>query len=228
MGRQAEAFEHVALVDARAVGLDDFAHGRAGHEDGLAVDAFAEEVAPRVFGVGQVDVRDVVHDFAVDHLGHVPVPAAVAGLHVEDRDFQPFGRDGGQRRVGVAEHEQGVRLFFAEAFVSAGDDVAERLAQVATDAVEVAIRRAEVEFLEEDLVERPVVVLPGVDEHVIEDFVAAPEARRQADDLRPCPQNRHQLEPSKPCLPRACRHLFGHVCSLPRRLNPWRRPHRRA
>ena len=43
--------------------------------------------------VGEIDVGDVVDDLAVDHLTDVPIPAAVAGLHVKDGDLQALGRD---------------------------------------------------------------------------------------------------------------------------------------
>ena len=39
-----------------AVTFQHLAHGRAGDEDGLAVDAFAQQVTAAVLGVGQVDV----------------------------------------------------------------------------------------------------------------------------------------------------------------------------
>ena len=51
---------------------------------------------------------DVVDDPAVDLLGHALVEAAVAGLHVEDRDLAALGGDRREAAVGVAEDQQGV------------------------------------------------------------------------------------------------------------------------
>ena len=102
VGGQAEGLEDVAGLDLGQVLAEDFAHRGAGDVDVLFADAFGQEVAAAVFGVGQVDVADVVDDLAVDFLGDVLVEAAVAGLHVEDRDLEAFGGDGGEGTVGVA------------------------------------------------------------------------------------------------------------------------------
>ena len=75
---QPQTAEHIALRNLFAVAFQHLAHGRAGDEDGLAVDAFAQQVTAAVLGVGQVDVADMIDDLSVDHLAHIPVPAAVA------------------------------------------------------------------------------------------------------------------------------------------------------
>ncbi len=57
---------------------------------------------------GSSHVADVVDELAVLLLGHASVEAAVAGLHVEDRDVVPRRGDRGEAAVGVAEDQQRV------------------------------------------------------------------------------------------------------------------------
>ena len=70
---------------------------------------------------------DVIDDPAVDLLGHALIEAAVAGLHVEDRNLLPLRGDGGEAAVGVAQDEDGVGPSCAEHRVDLGDDQADRL-----------------------------------------------------------------------------------------------------
>ena len=149
---QAQPLQGVAGVDGLHVGLEDLPHGGAGDEDGLSVDALPHQVAPGVLGIGHVDVADMVHDFAVHHFRYVPVPAAVARLHVEDGHLQPLGGDGGQGGIGVPQHQQGVGGLLPDHPVAGGDDVAHGLPQVRAHAVEVKIRRPQAQVLKEHLV----------------------------------------------------------------------------
>ena len=119
--------------------VQDFTHGRAGDEDGLAVQSLGEQIPSGVLGVRQVDVADVVHNLAVDHLAHIPVPAAVARFHMEDGHLQALGADSRQSTVGVAQYQEGVGLLLLDHLVAIGNDVAHRLAQVLPDAVKVVV-----------------------------------------------------------------------------------------
>ena len=112
LGLQAELGEDARGLDLVQVGAQDLGHGRAGDVGALGRAAGVLEVAAGVLGVGQVDVGDHVDDAAVGLLGQALVLAAVARLHVEDRDVKPLGRDGGQAAVGVTKDQQGVGLRF--------------------------------------------------------------------------------------------------------------------
>ena len=127
-------------------------HGTAGLDDPVRRQAFAEQVLAGNAAVGHVDVADVVHDPAVDLLGHALIEAAVACLHVEDRDFASLGRVGGQAGIGVAQHQQGVRFDLAEHGIHLGNDVPDRFGSGRAGGAEEVIRFAEFEIVEEDLV----------------------------------------------------------------------------
>ena len=103
-----QPLEHVGRGDAGPVGVQHFAHRRAGEVNSPRMDALGQQIAAGVLGVHQVEVADVVDDAAVDFLGHVEVERAVAGFHVVDRNLHPPGHDAGERAVRVAEDEHGV------------------------------------------------------------------------------------------------------------------------
>ena len=119
------AVEHVRRVDLSQVRTQHLGHGRTRHVGALRRAAGSGEPATRVLGVGQVHVRDYVHDTAVSLLRQALVLAAVARLQVEDWDVQALGGDGREARVGVAQHEQGIRLYPRHELVGGVDDVAD-------------------------------------------------------------------------------------------------------
>lgn len=147
-----------------------------------------------MLGVRQVDVADVVNDLAVDHLAHVPVPAAVARLHMEDGHLQALGADGRQGAVGVAQHQEGIGLLLLDNLVAFGDDVSHRLAQVLSDTIQVVVGSPQSQVLEEHLVERVVPVLPSVHQYVVEVPVALLDHRTEPYDLRSGTKDGHYFK----------------------------------
>src|SRR5205823_5545303 len=88
----------------------DFKDRIAGDVNAAAFDAFAQEIHAAALGVRQQDVTAVVNNPTIDLFGHAVVVAAVASLHVIDRDAEPLGDDGRERAVGIAENQKLVRL----------------------------------------------------------------------------------------------------------------------
>lgn len=168
LGLQTELGEDVTRLNLIKVRAQDLGHGRARDVGALRGAAGVLQVAAGVLGVGQVDVGDHVDDAAVGLLGQALVLAAVAGLHVEDGDVEPLGRDGGQAAVGVAQDQQRVGLDLDHELVGGRDDVAHGLAEVGAHGVQVDVRVAQRQVAEEDAVERVVVVLPGVRQQAVE------------------------------------------------------------
>ena len=109
----------------------------------------------------------LIDDAAVDFLRHALVEAAVAGLHMEDRDLAALGGYGGQAAVGVAQDQDRVGRFRLEHPVGGDDDVADRFGGGCAGGFEEDVRRPDAEILEEDLVELVIVILAGVDEFVV-------------------------------------------------------------
>ena len=72
--------------------------------------------------------------------------------------------------------------------------MADRLRGRVASGTEIMVRSPQLQFLEEDLVELAVVILPGVDEDVIKDAIQGCHHARQPDDLGPSPDDRQHLE----------------------------------
>lgn len=191
---KAELREDVGGLDLVQVGAQDLGHGRPRDVGALRGAAGVLEVAARVLGVGQVDVGDHVDDTAVGLLGQALVLAAVTGLHVEDGDVEPLGRDGGQAAVGVAQDEEGIRPRLHHQLIGGRDDVAHGLAEVRAHGVQVDVGVGELKVAEEDAVERIVVVLPGMRQQAVEVAAALLDDLGQADDLGAGANDNQQLQ----------------------------------
>ena len=196
LGLQAELGENIRCLDLIKVRAQDFDHGRARNVGSLRGAAGVLEVAADVLGVGQVYVGDHVDDAAVGLLGQALVPAAVAGLHVEDEDVQALGRDGGQAAVGVAQDQKGVGLRPHHELIARGDDVAQGLARVGARGIQVDVRVVQRQVAEEDAVERVVVVLTGVSQQAVEVASALLDDLGQTDDLGACAHDDQELQAS--------------------------------
>ena len=190
---KAQPLQHIAGFDLGKIGTQDLGHGAARHIGALFGRALGVQIAARMLGVAQVHVADVIHDAAVGLLGQALVKAAVAGLHVKDGDVQALGCDGGKTAVRVAQNQQRVGLLLRHQRIALGNDVADGLSQITAHGVQVKIRRAQFQILEENLVERIVVILARVDQKLIEIPVAFFDDGGKADDLRPCADDGHEF-----------------------------------
>ncbi len=178
---RARGVQDVRGLDLRTEVLQHLPHGRAGQEDAPGVQPLGEQVAPGVLGVDEVEVGDVVDQPPVGLLRHVLVEAAVAGLHVVDGDPHPLGHQRGDAAVGVAQDEDRVGSF-REQHLARSRSASRR----ARDPARTCRRPSKwsgsrsAEVVEEHLVERVVVVLAGVHQHVVDALVQARDHPRQA------------------------------------------------
>ena len=122
------------------------------------------------------------------------IETAVAGFHVKDWDFAPLGRDDGQATVGVAQNQHGLGPLLCQDHIRLGDGLADGLGGAAAGRVQVMLGTPHAEFFEEDAVQFVVVVLTGVDQHVVGDFFQHCQHPREPDDLRTGADNGHNLE----------------------------------
>ena len=191
---EAEPGVNVACLDLRQILMQYLRHGAAHHEGALLRNARGVQIAPCVLGVAEVHIGGHIHNAAVRLLRQALVKAAVPGLHVEDRNVQPLGGDDGQAGIGIAQHQHGVRLDLLHEGVALGNDRADRLAEVCPGGIQIIVRGTKPQILKEHLIQLVVVVLPGVDENLMEIAVTALYGGGQTDDLRPRAEDRHQLE----------------------------------
>ena len=190
---QAEALVNIAGLDVREVVVEDFRHGGSCDIGALLGQAAVGEVSSCVLRVGHVHVGDDIDDTAVGLLGQALVLAAVASLHVEDRNMETLGSDNAEAAVGVAKDQYAVGLGLGEEFVRAIDDVAAGSAKVVTDSIHIDLGLCELQVLEEDAVEVVVVVLACVGENHVKVLAALVDDGGETDDLGACADNDNEL-----------------------------------
>ena len=177
-------------VDVRGLDLSEilmqhFRHRRAGHVGALLREPAVRQVAAGVLRIRHVYVGDDVHDAAVGLLRQTLILAAVARLHVEDRDVQPLRAYHAQAAVGIAQHQHGIGLNSDHQLVALVDDIAHRLTEVRTHSIHIDIRIGKLQVLEEHAVEIVVIVLACMGQQAVEVLPAFVDDRRQPDDFRP-------------------------------------------
>ena len=185
---------NVACLDLRQILMQHLRHGAAHHEGTLLGNPCGVQIAPGMLGVAEIHVGGHIHNAAIRLLRQALVKAAVPGFHVENRNVQPLGSDDGQAGVGIAQHQHGVRPDLLHEGVALGDDRADGLAEVCPGGIQIIVRGTKPQILKEHLIQLIVVILPGVNENLMEIAVAALYGGGQTDDLRPRAENRHQLE----------------------------------
>ena len=190
---QAQALQHIAGLDLGKVSVQHFGHRGTGDKGTLLGGALGVQVTAGMLGIAHVHVRNMVHNAAVGLLGQALVKAAVAGLHMEDGNMQALGRNGRQAAVGVAQDQQGVRLLLHHQSVGFCNNVADGLAQVLSDGVQVEVRRAQAQVLKKDLVQVIIVVLAGVDQDLIKVDIALFDNGRQPDNFRSGTDDGHEF-----------------------------------
>ena len=204
-----ELAQDAARVDLAEVRAQHLRHGRPRHERALRRAPGGGEPAARVLGIGQVHVRNHVDDATIGLLWQAFILAAIACFHMKDGDVQALRRNGRQARVGVAQHEQSIRLDLHHKFVRGIDDVANRGAQVVAHRVHVDIRVVKREIAEEDAVQRVVVVLPRMREQAVEMLAALLDHRCQTDDLWPRAHDDEELETAVDFESDSCRSIVS-------------------
>ena len=190
---QAETLVDVAGLDIGEIVVENFCHGGPCDIGALLGQAAVGEVSSCVLRVGHVHVGDDIDDTAVGLLGQALVLAAVASLHVEDRNMETLGSDNAEAAVGVAKDQYAVGLGLGEEFVRAIDDVAAGSAKVVTDSIHIDLGLCELQVLEEDTVEVVIVVLARVGENHVKVLAALVDDGGETDDLGARADNDNEL-----------------------------------
>ena len=101
--------------------------------------------------------------------------------------------DCAQRAVGVSEHEQPVGPLLAQQRLRPLDDLTDARAEAGAVHMQLTIWRAYAELFEEDVAQAGVVVLPGMDEDVIDGLVEPLDHAAEPDDLGAGTEDREDL-----------------------------------
>ena len=191
---QAEVGTDSGGANARLVAVEYLLDRVSDHQHPVGGKALPEQVLTAAFGVGHEQIAAPVDDATIHLLGYPIVEAAVAGLHVKDRDPHTFRHVGAQRAVRVTEHQQTVRtLLFERAAGRRRQDRADALGKVGTEHAEVFVRCTDAELGKEHVAQRPLEVLPGVNEVEVTEVVESLDHAAQADDLGSRPEDDRDL-----------------------------------
>ena len=184
----------IACLDFFKACPQNLRHGTADDERALLRHSALHQVPARMLRIAEIDVADDIHDAAVRLLGQAFVLAAVPRLHVKNRNMQTLRADHGKAGIGVAQNEHRVRPEPRHQFIRSVDNVPDRRAEIVARGVQIIVRRAETEIVKKHLIERVVIVLPGVHKNLFKIPVTAFDRGGQPDDLRPCADDRHELQ----------------------------------
>ena len=159
----------------------------------FALETLANEVFLASFGVRKENAAGVVDESAIRLFRNAVVVAAVPGLKVIHGN--PTTCRGDRRKAGVrvSQNQNSVWSDALKKFVGGLDDSAELLRETSGTYSEVNIWLTDCQFGKEDVAELRRVVLAGVNQQVIGEFVKQRYGARQSDDLWARPKDRHDL-----------------------------------
>ena len=83
---QSQPFQHIAFLDLLQIHVQDFRHGRAGLVGAFLGQSGVRQILPGKLRIAHIHVRNHIHDAAISLLRQALILAAVAGLHVKQRN----------------------------------------------------------------------------------------------------------------------------------------------
>ena len=196
---QSQTLQHVAFLDLLQIHVQDFRHGRAGLVGAFLGQSGVRQILPGKLGIAHIHVRNYIHDAAISLLRQALILAAVAGLHVKQRNVQPLRRDGRQAGVGIAQHQIALRLQFAEQLIATSQNVTAGHTQILANHRHKNVRAIfpegvlQFEILPEHGGKVSVPVLIVVDHAAVKVFPATLDNRSQSDNLRTGTATNHDL-----------------------------------
>src|ERR1035437_8412831 len=144
-----------------------------------------------VLGVNKVEIGQVIHQLAVGFFGNIRVEGTVARLHVIGRNLHPLGHHKRNGAVGVTEDQKGVGLFFQDHFFRADQQLTQHFSKGRGVQVEEVIGLADPQVVKENLVQLVIIVLAGVNQHMVGVLFQGFDNGGQADDFRPGSKDSH-------------------------------------
>lgn len=183
----------VAGLNIGDVVVEDFRHGGPCDIGALLGQTAVGEVSSCVLRIGHIHVGNDIDDTAVGLLGQTLVLAAVASLHVEDRNVKSLGSNNAEAAVGVAKDQYAVGLGLGKELVGAVDDIAASSAKVVTDSIHIDLGLGELQVLEEYAVEVIIVVLASMGENHVKVLAALVDDGGETNDLGARADNDNEL-----------------------------------
>ena len=171
-----------------------FCHRRTRHIGPLLRQATVSKIATRMLRVGQIHIRDDIHNPPVSLFRQTLILAAVPRLHMEDGNMQPLCPDHGQAGVCVSQYQHRIRHQLRHYLVTCRNDIPHRLAEIRSDCIQIQLRILQPQIPEEHTVQVIIIVLPGMDQDGVKILPALLDHAGKPYNLRPRPHDDHQLD----------------------------------
>ena len=196
---QPQTLQHIAFLNLLQIHVQHLCHRRTCLVGTLLGQTRIRQILPGEFGIAHIHVGNHIHDTAIGLLGQTLVLAAVACLHVKQRDVQSFCTDGRKAGVGIAQHQIALRLQFREEFIAAAHNVAAGNTKILANHRHQNVRAIlpegvfQLEILPENGGKVSVPVLIVIDHAAVKVFTATLDNGSQPNDLRTGATANHDL-----------------------------------
>ncbi len=101
---KSQLLQNRGLLNFRQVMHQHLIHRTARFDDSVGRQPFPQQVFPRNGAVRKIDIRNVIHDFAVAFFGNALVETSVTRFHMENGNVPLLGCNGAKARVGIAQN----------------------------------------------------------------------------------------------------------------------------
>ena len=165
--RHAKSLQCVRGANRLGIAVQDLFDRVPRHINPPPVDPFTHKVLAAAVRVRQQHAARVVDHAAIHFLGHSIVIASVSCLHVKHWNPETPGDDRRQAAVRIAKNQQPIRPVLDEERLGFRQDLPKLLAECLAPDTHEMVRFANPELPKEQTVEAIVVVLTGVNEHVV-------------------------------------------------------------
>ena len=113
----------------------------------------------------------MIDDATVYFFRHAVVIAAIASFHMIDGNAQALGDNRYETTVGVAENQDAIRSLGSQNRFTSGENLSDLLAETFAPNAQVMIWRSDAQLAKEDLVEIGIVILAGMQHHLIAEAI---------------------------------------------------------
>jgi hypothetical protein len=131
----------------------------------------------------------VIDDPAINLLWNAVIETAISRLHVEDRNSKTLGGQGREATIRVSENQDSIRPELGESFARFCDDQADCFGRSLTCRLQKDVGPANFKVLEKNLIQFVVIVLAGVNQHVLGMPIQRRDYTRQPNDFRSSSKN---------------------------------------
>ncbi|OPZ10397.1 MAG: hypothetical protein BWZ06_01911 [Bacteroidetes bacterium ADurb.BinA261] len=185
---KSQLLQNRGFLNFRQVMHQYLIHRTARFDDPVSWQSFPQQVFPRNRAVSKIDIRNMIHYFAVAFFGNTLVETPVTRFHVKNGNVPLLGCNGAKARVGIAQDQKGVGLFFFQYRIYVDENLSGRFGRILSCCIQKVVRFANPQVVVKYFIEFVIVVLPRMHSHVLNGFrfVELGHNTRKTNDFRAC------------------------------------------